>query len=1196
MGRRMLACLACLSMVLAANVPAPGADTTAEEVEEDNSVASRFVTPHKPWGRGYVGGSVRALFLVHAGHSSGAWNDPGTRLREVVELAQRFDLKAEAILFAGSGSTWEFHGQKLGERRAERLLAKPYELYVIAGFPMEKLPARVQYLIIEQVAKGAGLVCCGPGAAEFMTPRRRIQPLPAMLADALPRLEGRNLADSVAAYRMGKGRGVWLNYGAPSLTPYHEFSFQRLAQYDYWMLLVGRAALWAASRDGVISMAIAGTQPVRLRRSDAGPSGEVVLLVKASRPLAVRLEMELRRACDGWKKGLDAAEATLVPGQPARFSVAIPRLRAGEYFLDAVVRSQRGVESFGAGSLVIESGFGVDKVEVSQPFVERGERIAAKVVLRGTPPAGSLLHVRLRDSYDRILRQHEFPIAAGRTGYAFENQAEASATVLMRVEAAVVAAGEEVEMKEASFTVPKRRHGQFNFVQWDAPNDVLGYHAWRRLQEAGRGVSLIGSMGGLRAQPPVLRACDASVACYSTRILDEKDAGGRMKPVCWNHEPAVNEYVQKIVDNQKLLRQQGVFVYSLGDEGVTLGCCVHPACLAAYRRYLAAQYGAIEKLNASWGSAYKSFDEVDLLDRKDNMEAAAAKTSPARALDRQAFARVNLARFAGRFVAAYKRLDPEAVTGFEGTGGFGDDYDAILGTNTFYGPYPSIGDDLVRSAAPRALIRSNWIGYSKTADALADAAWRSMMKGVDSVWFWMWDGMGSFRGYLSPTLDFWPATAELTEEMRPVRQGLGDLLLRSTMAHSGIAVFYSVPSAICDQVHPGSEFISPQATHETWTGLTCELGLDFRYVTSAMLKRGALDPREFKVLLLPMSQAIGPEEAEAIRKFVEAGGTAIADVRPGIYDAHGKPIAPGALDDLFGIRRSGRGKAVRLPVSVKGSLEGRDVDVRFVQAGVDPDVLPAAAQALAKADQRPLVLANRVGAGRAILLNFQVPPPSGKEPDPGAAAARRLLGWLYKVAGAKAAVSTGSPQGDPLPMVETRVWKNGDALVVGLYRRMQCEWFAPKAGMSAGEPVAAKIRLPEPRHVYDLRAGRHLGRVTEIDARLRWGRANFYLLAAYEIQTPQVSLSSAAPAPGQTITASIRLGVPADASDRHAVWVEIIDPQGQRPLWGRQVVVLDRGAGRVQIPIAHNDLPGRWHVKATELFSNRSAEATWVVR
>ena len=416
MIRGTLASLACFGIALVGEVPARGANTNAQEVEEDHSLASRLVTPHKAWGRGFAGGPIRALFLVHAGHSSGEWNDPGTRLREVVELAQRFDLKAEAILFAGSGNTWEFHGQQLGEARAARLLARPYELYVIAGFPLEKLPARMQFMIIEQVAKGAGLVCCGAGAAEFMTSKRQIRPLPAMLSDAMPRLEGKNLADSVAAYRMGKGRGVWLNCGAQSLTPYHEFTFRRLAEYDYWMLLVGRAALWAASRETELSLTATGTPRVPSAKTQGLPlrsADEIVFVLKSPRSLTVQVELELRRACDGLKKGLAAVDATLAPGQAVRVPVAVPRLRAGDYLVDAVVRSGRGVEAFGAASMVVESEFGVDKIELSQSFVERGDPIAVRTLLRGPPPAGAVLQVRLRDSYDRVLRQHEIGRAHG---------------------------------------------------------------------------------------------------------------------------------------------------------------------------------------------------------------------------------------------------------------------------------------------------------------------------------------------------------------------------------------------------------------------------------------------------------------------------------------------------------------------------------------------------------------------------------------------------------------------------------------------------------------------------------------------------------------------------------------------------------------------------------------------------------------
>jgi hypothetical protein len=1172
------------------------ADTNAQEVEEDNSLASTLVTPHKAWGTGYAGGPVRALFFIYTGSYDGTWEDTGTRVREVVELGERFDLQADAVLFCGKGNEkWVFHGGAMGEARAERLLEQPYELYCIAGFAMEKLPAKVQYLILKQVAQGAGLLCCGPGAREYMVERRQIKPTPTFLTTGIPALDGKAAADMASAYNLGKGRGAWLNYGAHALAPSHPFSWRGVADYDYWMLLVGRAALWAASRDGEVTVnSVLGDQAPAVEREGALALGEVVLGSRAAQPIEAKAGLELCRAADAVRTNLGEVKVTLSPGKEASLPVELPRLRAGDYYLDAVVKSSRGTEAFGAGAFTVESDFGVGEVALSRSFVEVGETIHGTAALRGTPPVDSLLRVRMRDSYDRVLKQQEVKLAPNQGEVAFEYQADAFATNWMRAEAVLVAGGEEVELKDASFSVPKRRQGQHNFVMWDAPMDVLGYYTWRQLQEAGMNVSLIGSMGTEpRPIPPSLYACDASVAPYSTRIMDAKDEQGFMQPVCWNDEPKVTEYVQGIVNGQKNLREQGVFVYSLGDEGVTQGCCVSPACIATYRRYLADQYGTIDALNASWGTTYNSLDDVDLLDRKDNMESAAIRDCFPRWYDRQAFARWNLSHFVGRFVEAYRALDPQALTGYEGTGNFGDDYDQIMSVNTFYGPYPSIGDDILRSAYPRDRVRSNWMGYSKTGDALSDAAWRMAMKNMDSIWYWMWSGIGNWRGYVRPTLDFWPATTDLMEEMRPVRQGLGDLLLRSEMTHSGIAVFYSLPSALSVQLENGKEFINTKSDHETWTQLTYELGLDFRYLTSAMLKSGALDVSEFKALVLPMTQALSPEEAEAIRRFAQAGGTVIADVRPGIYDGHCKPVMPGALDDLFGIKRTGRGKAAEEPLSLGASLEGHDLNADFPKARLDTEIEAAGAQALGHAGDTPTMLVNKVGAGRAILLNFQFLVSKPDAPD--VAAARRVLAFLYGLAGAHSAVTISAPNGEPLPSTESRVWRTGDALVFGLWRHMENAWFSPKSGTVAGEPVPTRIELPAPLHVYDLRARRHLGKVSRIDTKLLWGRASFFLAVPYAIPEPKVALSTSDPKPGEPVTASISLALPAGAKEQFATWVEVTDPHGNRPLWGRQVVLLNGGKGQAQFPTAYNAAPGKWKVEVTELFGNQSAEAGWSV-
>jgi len=1175
-------------------LPSFSASIDAKEVEEDNSLASTLVTPHEPWGKGWAGGPARTLFFVYTGPYDGTWEDTGTRVREVVELQQRFDLPGDAVLFCGKGDNWVFHGLRDGEDRAERLLKKPYDLYVIAGFPLDKLHPKFQYLILEQVAKGAGLVCCGSSAKDFMVARRKIDPTPSALINSLPVLDAKTAAQYVTAYRLGKGRGVWLNYGAQSVGPRREFSYRGLTEYDYWMALVGRAALWAAGNESPVGIdAINGDKPAALDRASHGNNVEVVLSNGGEQSTSVIVVTALRRASDGMKQTLGATKLVLEAGKPASLKVNIPAARAGDYFLDVVARDSRGVVAFGAGNVTVSSEPGIEKVEVDRTFVERGQAINATATLRGDVPAGAVLRMRLRDSYDRIVWQRDISPEKGQPTHTVEYRADGFATILMRVEAALVVGGQEADMKDADFSVPKRRQGQMNFVMWDAPLDVLGYYTWRQLQEAGMGVCLLGSFSK-RPQPEALRACDASLAPYSTRILDPKDDNGYMQPVCWNDDPAASEYVRKIVDNQSDLREQGVFVYSLGDEGVTKGCCVHPKCLAAYRQWLQGQYGTIQKLNNSWSTTYKTFDDVNLLNPEDNMEIQARKTCFPRWYDREAFARYNLMQFSKRFVDAYRRLDPESLCGFEGTGGFGDDYDAILTGNTFYGPYPSIGDDIVRWNYPRERVRSNWMGYSKTGDALSDAAWRMMMKGMDSIWYWMWSGIGSWRGYLRPTLDFWPAIDDLMKEMQPVREGLGDLILQSEMRHSGIAIFYSLPSALSGQLENSGAFVSPETAHINFLNVTSELGMDAKYLTSAMLNRGALQNEESQVLLLPMTQALSIPECDIIRRFVENGGTVIADVRPGVYDDHCKPLQTGSLDALFGIKRTGRGTPVEAAVSVKGELGGRTLRLQFPQAKVDSDVQLDSAQALGVADKTPVLLVNRVGKGRAILLNFH--PQFGRSTDLATTAMRDLLKTLYNVAGARGAITATDPAGGAMPVTETRVWQNGDSLVFGLWRRMENAWFGPKSGTVAGEPQPARVSLDKPSYIYDLRAHKCLGSVTQINTRLKWGRPNFYLSLPYEIKGLRVTLPAGTPKVGQPFVASISLNIPPTAKEKFACWVQVVDPEGKSPLWGRQVVLLAKGKAQLPLMTAFNDRPGKWRVRVKELFSNTTVEASWTVQ
>ena len=66
-----------------------------------------------------------------------------------------------------------------------------------------------------------------------------------------------------------------------------------------------------------------------------------------------------------------------------------------------------------------------------------------------------------------------------------------------------------------------------------------------------------------------------------------------------------------------------------------------------------------------------------------------------------------------------------------------------------------------------------------------------------------------------------------------------------------------------------------------------------------------------------------------------------------------------------------------------------------------------------------------------------------------------------------------------------------------------------------------------------------------------------------------------------------------------AVCVEVFTPDGNQPLqplWGRSASVLKGGQAQVQVPVAYNDPPGQWRIKATELLSQLSVEAQWTVQ
>jgi len=1166
------------------------------EIWEDHNLSSSVVTPHTKWGKPAPGGALRALFIVNDGHGGASYTEPGTRLREVVELMQRFDIDGDAVMVSPKG---ELYQGKHGEERARKLLAKPYEVFIFGNVRFEVFCPELQYRILERVVRnGAGLVCCGPAPAKILATKRRLTDLDPMLHEGLPlaalcRSAGFKQAgadDAATAgklfitYGLGKGRGVHVTYPASAIGPHRLFSFRALTEHDYWMLALGRAVLWASGRRPEVAVQSAAWA---IARYDTEATPVTVTLAAEREQQSATVQAFLRRG-DGWSTPLPERRVTLKAGAPQTLRFGLPRdLRADVYFLDCLVRTPQGIVGSGAASINITSESGIADVRTNAKTVERGQPVRVRTTTRGEIVAGDALRVQLRDAFDRVFARESQPLAPGKSTYDTQIIVGNWATIHMRAEAALVRNGLEVEQRSAHFYVPKRRRGQFNFVQWGGRSNVLEYYAWKQLARAGWKVLL----GGASAMP----AFDVTLIPYTTRLLEKHDKNGHMEPVCWNDEPAVTKFVDSIVSKQAKMRTWGTFVYSLGDEGTTKGCCVHPACLDAYRAYLEAQYGTIEALNARWGTTYAGFADVALLDPKDIMESAAiAKGLFPRWYDRQAFTRYNLARLANRFVRAFEAFDPHAITGFEGTGGFGDDFDTILANMTFWSPYPSIGDDILRSVADRSHIRANWMGYHKQADPLINFSWRMVMKEMDSIWWWRYDGCGSWRGYISPIIDFWPATEKVCAEMAPVREGLGDLLLHSTVKHSGIAVYYSLPSALCSKLGTNATYPGPKGIHGNWLRAIYDLGLDMRYVTDGTIAKGVLTDGGFTTLLLPMAQAIPATDVEAIRAFVRSGGTVLADLRPAVMDGHCKPLEKGSLDDLFGIKRGADAKAVKAERAISIALGDAPMGLDVTGTRIDPAVQAASARALAMAGEVPVLLEHPFGEGKALLLNLELPDVQRAGQD-GQAPVYRFLRALFTRAGVIPGVHIASPSGGALPHFETRVWQNGEMTVIGLWREMDIRFYGEDGSAKTSEGAPASVRLPAAGHVYDLRTHTYVGHTDSFASSVVIGRANFFAILPYPLRSPSVALSAATAAPGDTLHAGTRLPVPDGSAATHAAYVEVIAPDGDVPEWGSRPVLLKNGRAAIDIPIAYNASPGIWKIRVRELFTGGEATATWKV-
>jgi hypothetical protein len=1119
-----------------------------------DEMTRQAVTPHQAWAKPLAGGPVRVLVVA-----------PRWYQRDTVELAQRFDMTYDTVSFETPQAittselylygSYELYGYPrktaIGVLNALRSqLEARHDCVVLSGFQATLLPGHLRTLLLDRVRNGAGLILAG-GPRELLSAVKQELRRAAWQPDVVPVEHLPALDKMVAqkrspwtAYTLGRGRVLALNYstGHNVLTPSLGIDDPDIQAYhDYYHSLAAAGVLWAAGRE----------MPVRIR-FDAQP-GAVVLESDRARP-----DASLEVLVDQYERNCSSRRQLTqhLPQGITRLSVPCPGVASSPRWVTVSVRE--GGKCLGWATARWPAPADrpqIAAIELQQPSLGPGATLSGRVRL-SEPVATGELELAVVDTLDRVVWRQT--LAATAVDIPFRITLGQPLTALHTCGAILRRNGQLCDVASRPFTVTDRKIDDFHFLVWaSGSNTALSHNILQALADHGADwIDNTGLGGGTteQAAKQVLNAARHGLQSipYITRISSEQ-MSGRVREPCLTDPKFLDKWTAGLRERAAGAARFAPPAYTLGDENylvsrAPLDVCTSPTCLAAFRRELQASYGSLAALNAAWQTSYRQWDEAEPA-TLDEVRATPAHW-PRWADHRQFMDRVfTNAHRLGR--EAIRSVDAGARVGFDGlfdlNSQHGYDFYQLCQACDMIQIYALhfMQVEYLRSFQQPGAIVGSWYNElgNRNEGWAKRMGWHLLFHRYNSSWYWMAYETGP--ALLFPDLRPTPQLLWMEQSIREIQAGIGKLLLHAQRQNDGIAVHYSQAS-----VHANT--LLGRNLNSAQTGvcrLLEDLGFQYDVLSYEQIDRGGL--KDYRLLVLPSSFALTDAEVRAIRQFVARGGMLVADRVPGVLDGHCRPLATGALDDLFGVSATG------LPKTPTGT-------------------------------ETPSPAVRRAGPGTAALVNAEFGPYEGqRKSGAGAALCDALRKILHE--GAVRPAVTVTADGQPSEGCEIVRFLDGDIQYLCVTRDQE------HAGAKT-QPVT--IRLPKAAEVYDVRVGKCLGRASEFLAELVPGDPKVFALLPYAVGSVTVTGPKTV-AGGATATFQVAIdvaGAPGDkAAGRHCLRVELLGPDGKVVQHYSRNVLLDKLKGKLSVDLALNDRPGKWQLRATDVASRRGAVADFRV-
>ena len=1156
-------------------------------------VTTEVVTPHVKWAKPYFGGPVRALFI-----------GPRANQRDTVELAQRLDLELDAI---GTWTREAFSAPEDRQRpvgfspeefepSALEKLNRPHDVIVVGNVLWKGLPERVQAVIVRKLEAGTGLVLTyhsegrteelngvlesPPGADEtrFITTGIPFTATPAWKGFE----SNEQAAESLVTLRQfGRGRVVLLNFGESSLFTYLTPSTDtREIWYishpwhlEYYLSLTAKAVLFAANKepDVLIKRIGIGDNPAKelplVKATGVDKAGVRVELSGAAPRQRLSVELTVRDV-SGAVVYTDNTTATA----QAAFGIPVGSLKGGTHFAEIVLRTGAKCVNWGTAAFTVDRPVTLGEVTANTHSARPGETVQFEVPLSAPAPTGSRVEWEMRDSLGRIAGRRQTDLETGAASARVDFALADPVANLLVVETTLLVGGASWSRVYAWLPValPYPRD-EFSFAMWGDWPRSMGT-TWNTIRQSlyRLGVDTLELGGGLSCPLANLRLLHLRRIGTHPGELKEEDL---VRVPCLSDPKHLKRVEELLTAETEAITRSGGSCITLGDDSL-LGytdICVSPHCLADLRVYLREQYGTLERLNSQWGTEFADWSEVT----PTTLDKAKEHDQPSRWFDHRmhmesVYAGLHqFAREAAETVNPLIRVGCDGLIGSDSRNGY--DPWKMSRAVTLWNVYPAwlhADDEWVLHLMSMECLRSFqrpgtysglWYGgYARIwrfEEGERWLPWYALLHQLNSVWWFkaFSDATHTVQedalaGDLRPFRVF-EASAEIVRE---IKRGPGKLLLGTRRDNCGIAVLYSQPSlhAVTYEAPPDIDSSPITYGHKTYTravaaGLKLleDLGLQYDMVSYASLDEGILRGSDYRVLMLPTALAVSRQSRDEIARFVESGGTVIADVRPGRRDGHGRVIEDPAWDVMFGVA----------PTAPESSMQA------------EPRV-------------------TRRGSGAVVLLNSWYRDYKSDSAD--GTALRTAVGQLLPEASAKPWARLEVNGRDGRFEGELVTFSDGEARYVCALRD-----HSPRL-----ETQRLCVSLPKGFHVYNMRTGEYAGVVRRVESVLGAGEPLLLALLPYRVVGPRIRLDRADCCSGDVVRGAVELQTRRTGHGRHVVHMSVTGPTGTSLTHYAQNIELRGDSANFSIPLALSDPVGRWRIECRDVATGTRAAQTFECR